>query len=58
MPSTQYRFSFGLEYDMAPKHVLGQVLEASIPVPVKDLLAVLPDFRKQFHNMTMMNPHQ
>ncbi|KIK78509.1 hypothetical protein PAXRUDRAFT_772825, partial [Paxillus rubicundulus Ve08.2h10] len=53
LPSTQYRFSFGLEDNTAPKCVLNQVPEASIPMPVKDLFVVSPDFRKQFCNMTM-----
>ncbi|KIK80802.1 hypothetical protein PAXRUDRAFT_157652 [Paxillus rubicundulus Ve08.2h10] len=52
LPPTQYRFSFGLEDDTAPKRVLDRVLEASIPVPVRDLFAVSPDFRKQFCDMT------
>ncbi|KIK75472.1 hypothetical protein PAXRUDRAFT_18975 [Paxillus rubicundulus Ve08.2h10] len=46
-------FSFGLEDNTASKHVLNWVLKASIPVPVRDLFAVSPDFRKQFHDMTM-----
>ncbi|KIK77547.1 hypothetical protein PAXRUDRAFT_106373, partial [Paxillus rubicundulus Ve08.2h10] len=53
LPSTQYRLSFGLEDDTAPKCILDRVLKASIPVPVKDLFVVSPDFRKQFHDMTM-----
>jgi hypothetical protein len=32
--------------------VLDRVLETSIPVPVKELFAVSPEFRKQFHNLT------
>ncbi|KIK90575.1 hypothetical protein PAXRUDRAFT_151591, partial [Paxillus rubicundulus Ve08.2h10] len=30
LPSTQYRFFFGLEDDIGPKHVLNQVLKVSI----------------------------
>jgi hypothetical protein len=52
LPPNQYRYSFPLEDETAPKRVLERVLEASIPVPVKDLFAVSPDFRKQFHDMT------
>ncbi|KIK91336.1 hypothetical protein PAXRUDRAFT_13836 [Paxillus rubicundulus Ve08.2h10] len=52
LPSTKYRFSFRLEDDTAPKHILNQVLEASIPMSVKDLFTVSPDFRKQFCDMT------
>ncbi|KIK79894.1 hypothetical protein PAXRUDRAFT_160055 [Paxillus rubicundulus Ve08.2h10] len=37
---------------MAPKCILKWVLEASIPMPVKDLFTVLPDFREQFCDMT------
>ncbi|KIJ12985.1 hypothetical protein PAXINDRAFT_14199 [Paxillus involutus ATCC 200175] len=52
LPPNQYRYSFALEDETAPKQVLKRVLEASIPVPVKDLFAVSPDFRKQFCDMT------
>ncbi|KIJ18242.1 hypothetical protein PAXINDRAFT_9323 [Paxillus involutus ATCC 200175] len=52
LPPNQYRYSFALEDKTAPKWVLERVLEASIPVPVKDLFAVSPDFRKQFRDMT------
>ncbi|KIK73958.1 hypothetical protein PAXRUDRAFT_792378, partial [Paxillus rubicundulus Ve08.2h10] len=51
--STQYRFSFRLEDDTAPKHLLNWVLEASIPVPIRDLFMVSPDCRMQFHDTTM-----
>jgi hypothetical protein len=49
----QYRYSFPLEDNTTPKRVLDQVLETSVPVPVKELFAVSPEFRKQFHNLTM-----
>jgi hypothetical protein len=32
--------------------VLDRVLETSVPVPVKELFAVSPEFRKQFHDLT------
>jgi hypothetical protein len=51
-PATQYRYTFALEDDTAPQRVLDRVLEASIPVPVKDLFAVSPDFRKHFRDVT------
>jgi hypothetical protein len=51
-PAGQYRYSFPLEDDTAPKRVLDQVLETSVPVPVKELFAVSPEFRKQFRDLT------
>jgi hypothetical protein len=51
--ASQYRYSFPLEDDTAPKRVLNWVLETSVPVPVKELFAVSPEFRKQFHDLTM-----
>ncbi|KAF9231235.1 hypothetical protein BU15DRAFT_68505 [Melanogaster broomeanus] len=48
----QYRYSFPLEDEAAPKWVLDHVLETSIPVPVCDLISVSPDFRKHFQEMT------
>jgi hypothetical protein len=53
-PASQYRYSFPLEDDTTPKRVLDQVLETSVPVPVKELFAVSPEFRKQFHDLTTM----
>jgi hypothetical protein len=53
-PTSQYRYSFPLENDTTPKRVLDRVLETSVPVPVKELFAVLPEFRKQFRDLTMM----
>jgi hypothetical protein len=51
-PAGQYRYSFLLEDDTAPKRVLDRVLETSVPVPVKELFAVSPEFRKQFCDLT------
>jgi hypothetical protein len=45
-PASQYRYSFLLEDDTTPKRVLDRVLETSVPVPVKELFAVSPEFRK------------
>ncbi|KAF9232558.1 hypothetical protein BU15DRAFT_67348 [Melanogaster broomeanus] len=45
-------YSFPLEDETAPKQVLDRVLESTVPVPVKDLFAVSPDFWKQFRDMT------
>jgi hypothetical protein len=51
--ASQYRYSFPLEDDTTPKRVLDWVLETSIPVPVKELFAVSPEFRTQFRDLTM-----
>ncbi|KAF9231666.1 hypothetical protein BU15DRAFT_82127 [Melanogaster broomeanus] len=50
---TQYRYLFPLEDKTAPKRVLERVLESTVPILVKDLFAVSPDFQKQFRDMTM-----
>lgn len=50
-PMGQYRYTFPLEDDAAPKRVLDRVLEATVPVPVKELLAVAPDFRRQLKEL-------
>ena len=52
VPTNQYKYSFLLEDETAPRHVLNCVLDTSIPVPVKDLFAVSPDIYKHFHNLT------
>ena len=36
-----------MEDDTAPRRVLDRVLGSNVPVPVKDLLIVAPEFRKQ-----------
>ena len=53
VPSSQYRYSFPLEDETASKRMLDNVLAASVKVPVKDLFAVAPDFRKQFREITV-----
>ncbi|KIJ08787.1 hypothetical protein PAXINDRAFT_18096 [Paxillus involutus ATCC 200175] len=49
-PSTlnngQFRYSFPLADSEAPKHALDQVLGMTVPVPLKELLALSPDLRK------------
>jgi hypothetical protein len=52
LPPNQYRYLFALKDETAPKRVLEQVLEVSMPVPIKDLFTVSPEFRKQFRDMT------
>ena len=45
---------FPLEDKEAPRQVLDRVLDTAVPVPVKDLFAVSPEFRKQFRDLTMV----
>ena len=47
VPATQYRYSFPMEDETAPRQVLDRILGSNIPIPVKDLLIVAPEFRKQ-----------
>ncbi|KIO09543.1 hypothetical protein M404DRAFT_93284, partial [Pisolithus tinctorius Marx 270] len=49
----QYHYSFPLEDEAAPKHIMECVLKTSIAMPVKELFAVAPEFRKQFRDITM-----
>ncbi|KIO02222.1 hypothetical protein M404DRAFT_148406, partial [Pisolithus tinctorius Marx 270] len=42
----QYRYSFPLEDEAAPKRIMECILETSIAMPVKELFAVAPEFRK------------
>lgn len=48
----QFKYTFLLEDESAPKQVLDQVLDANIPVPVKDLFMVSPEFWKYFCDLT------
>ncbi|KIO01580.1 hypothetical protein M404DRAFT_109158, partial [Pisolithus tinctorius Marx 270] len=50
----QYRYSFPLEDKAAPKHIVEHILETSVAMPVKELFAVAPEFRKQFRDITMV----
>ena len=43
---------FPLEDKSTPRQVLDQVLDTSVPIPVKDLIAASPEFRKQFRDLT------
>ncbi|KIN93442.1 hypothetical protein M404DRAFT_45879, partial [Pisolithus tinctorius Marx 270] len=49
----QYHYSFPLKDEAAPKHIVERVLETSVAMPVKELFAVAPEFRKQFRDITM-----
>ncbi|KIN93790.1 hypothetical protein M404DRAFT_114960, partial [Pisolithus tinctorius Marx 270] len=49
----QYRYLFPLKDEATPKHIMEHVLETSIAMPVKELFAVAPEFRKQFRDITM-----
>ncbi|KIO11744.1 hypothetical protein M404DRAFT_104287, partial [Pisolithus tinctorius Marx 270] len=49
----QYRYLFPLEDEATPKRIVEHVLETSIAMPVKELFAVAPEFRKQFRDITM-----
>ena len=40
-----------MEDDTAPRRVLDQVLGSNVPIPVKDLLIVAPEFRRQLHEL-------
>ena len=50
VPTAQYWYSFPMEDDTVPRRVLDQVLGSNVPIPVKDLLIVAPEFRKQLCN--------
>ncbi|KIO08871.1 hypothetical protein M404DRAFT_96101, partial [Pisolithus tinctorius Marx 270] len=49
----QYCYSFPLEDEAAPKHIVEHMLETSIALPVKELFTVAPEFCKQFRDITM-----
>ncbi|KIO11983.1 hypothetical protein M404DRAFT_19797 [Pisolithus tinctorius Marx 270] len=49
----QYRYSFPLKDEATPKHIVEHILETSVAMPVKELFAVAPEFRKQFRDITM-----
>ena len=61
VPAAQYQYSFPMEDDTVPRQVLDWVLGSNVPVPVKDLLIVAPEFRKQLRELitvkrVMTNP--
>ena len=43
---------FPLKDKSAPRQVLDRVVDTSVPIPVKDLIAASPEFRKQFQDLT------
>ena len=45
---------FPLKDKSAPRRVLDRVVDTSVPIPVKDLIAASPEFRKQFQDLTMV----
>ena len=51
VPTAQYWYSFPMEDDTAPRRVLDWVLGSNVPIPVKDLLIVAPEFRKQLYEL-------
>ena len=50
----QYKYSFPLEDNAAPKHVLDCVLDTPVQVPIKELFTVAPDFHKHIPELTMV----
>ena len=51
VPAAQYWYSFPMEDDTAPRQVLDWVLGSNVPIPVKDLLIVAPEFRRQLREL-------
>ena len=51
VPAAQYQYSFPMEDNTAPRQVLDQVLGSNVPMPVKDLLIVALEFRKQLREL-------
>ena len=54
IPSAQFKYSFPLEDEEAPRRVLDRILDTAVLVPVKDLFAVSPEFWKQFRDLTIV----
>jgi hypothetical protein len=50
--SNQYRFSFALEDKGADKRVIERLLDSNIAIPVRELLAVSPEVRKNLRDLT------
>ena len=50
-PSGQFRYVCPIEDETAPRCILDKVLETTVPIPVKDLLSVAPEFRKHLHEL-------
>jgi len=51
--STTYRYAFALEDKEADKRVVKHLLNSNLNIPVRELLAVSPDVRQHFHELTM-----
>ncbi|KAG2746277.1 hypothetical protein P692DRAFT_201867879, partial [Suillus brevipes Sb2] len=51
-PTGTYRLSCALEDKGAEKRITDQILDITIQVPVRDILAVSPDIRKNFRDMS------
>ena len=52
-PQGQFRYSFPLEDKTAPKCLLDRVLTTTIPVPVQEFIAVVPEVHKQLKDLSM-----
>ena len=52
-PQGQFRYSFPLEDKTAPKRLLDRVLATTVPVLVRELIAVAPEVRKQLKDLSM-----
>jgi hypothetical protein len=50
--STTYRYSFTLEDKEANKRVVEPLLDSNLNIPIRELLAVLPDVRQHFRELT------
>jgi hypothetical protein len=52
VPSGTYHLSCPLEDKGVEKHLTDQILDVTLPVPIRDILAVSPDVRKNLHNIS------
>ena len=55
-PQGQFRYSFPLEDEAAPKCLLDHVLNTMVLVPVRELISVAPDVRKQLKDLSTAKP--
>ena len=51
-PQGQFRYLFPLEDETAPKRLLDRVLATTVPVPVRELIAVAPKVCKQLKDLS------
>jgi hypothetical protein len=51
-PSGAYRLSCPLEDKSAEKRITDQILDVTLPVPIRDILAVSPDIRKSMRDLS------